>query len=186
MLLNLGHILWMRDHLHFPYIKRHDFVSKDHHTSSPKMACFCWKLIIKKRANKQQSCTILGCVLWVWAHPFPHLKKGTLHTVCCRCEHTYIVKRKPYIPYIVGVGSPILFQEAKSFSYTLYVSFRCGYGYGSVCRVPVCLLWKFGVCQVADKSLWSTSDSSQYWSLVYRCSLILGTNGVVEIVNYCN
>ena len=28
------------------------------------------------------------------------------------CEHTHASERKPYVPYVVGLGSPMPFQEA--------------------------------------------------------------------------
>ena len=62
--------------------------------------------------------TMFPCTSWVWAQPY--FKEGTLHTVCCGCEYTH-TKKKPHMPYIVGVGSPTPFQDAESFSYMLYI-----------------------------------------------------------------
>ena len=44
-----------------------------------------------------------------------------MHVIHWGCEHTHTIGEEPYVLYAAGVESPIPFQEAQSFSYTLYI-----------------------------------------------------------------
>ena len=63
---------------------------KEYRTCSSK---FC--LLINKKVNKQQNCTIPGRTSWVRGHPY--FRERTLPAVRRWCEHTQSSEMKPYL-----------------------------------------------------------------------------------------
>ena len=80
----------------------------------------------------------LACrTLWVSAHPY--FREGTLRAVRCWCQHTHTFEGEPYVPYVVGVSTPIL-QRRNLTCRTLWMSAHPYFRDGTLCAVR-CGCW---------------------------------------------
>ena len=112
-IVSLHRMSWVRKNPHFHvHVQKSQFLPYFQETSWLSEQSITAQVYQRRqvfvKVHKQESCPMPGSTLWAWVSTLI-LQRGNLTCVHCGCEHTHTSERKPYVLYIMDVGSPTPF-----------------------------------------------------------------------------